>query len=217
MNDQELITALQESVAGAHMPVPVDQIVSRSRAIRARRRMTGAAGAVAAAAGAALAVAALLPPGHQPRLSSRAQLPSRAQLAAWTVARQADGDITVTIREWRDPAGLQAALRADGLRVVVTPPANAACQPYTASTGGLNAIVQVQTPQTPQPPAQVREENTVLVIDPSAIPSGAGLSISDAPPSSPVPSSQMNQAPPGQPGMPAPVSLVDASQQCTGS
>ena len=212
MNDQELITAGKESVAGAHMPVPVDRIVSRSRAIRARRRMTGAAGAVAAAAGVALAVTALLPPGHQP------SLPSRVQLAAWTVARQADGDITVTIREWRDPAGLQAALRADGLRVVVTPPANPACQPYTASTRVLNAIVQVQRPQTPQPPAQVREENTVLVIDPSAIPSGAGLSISDAPPSSPVPPSQQNQAPQRQAGMPAaPVSLVDAGQRCTGS
>jgi len=37
-------------------------------------------------------------------------------LAAWTVLRRADGDIPVTIREWRDPAGLQRTLRADGCR-----------------------------------------------------------------------------------------------------
>ena len=209
MNDQELIAAIKESVAGAHMPVPVERIVSRSRAIRARRRMTGAAGAVAGAAGAAgaaLAVAVLLPSGPQ------AGPPSRAHLAAWTVARQADGDIAVTIREWRDPSGLQAVLRADGLPVVVTPPANPACQPYNASTTVLNAIVHVQAHQKP---AQAGDGNTVLMIDPPAIPSGAGLSISDARPSSPAPMGK--QTPQRQAGTPAPVTLVDASQSCTGN
>jgi len=206
MNDQELIAAIKESVAGAHMPVPVERIVSRSRAIRVRRRMNGAAGAVAGVAGAALAVAVLLPSGHQPGP------PSRAHVAAWTVARQADGDIAVTIREWRDPSGLQAVLRADGLPVVVTPPANPACQPYNASTTVLNAIVHVQAHQKP---AQAGDGNTVLMIDPPAIPSGAGLSISDARPSSPAPMGK--QTPQRQAGTPAPVTLVDASQSCTGN
>jgi hypothetical protein len=44
-----------------------------------------------------------------------------AALAAWTVTKQADGDVRVTIRELLnpDPAGLQAALRADGVPAAV--------------------------------------------------------------------------------------------------
>jgi hypothetical protein len=211
MNDQELGSAVKEAVAGADIPVPVDRIVSRGRVIRARRRVAGAAAAVAVAAGTALAVTALLPSSHQPGQ------PPRVQLAAWTVARQADGDIAVTIREWRDPSGLQAALRADGLRVVVNPPANRPCQPYPANNEVLNAVIHIQTSRTN---ARVREESTVLVIDPSAIPNGAGLSISDPRKSRPVPSPQVNRVPPraqGRAGLQALVSLVETSQQCTGS
>ena len=83
MNDDELITAVREPFTAVHSTTPVEQIVSRSRAIRAQRRMPGVAATLAVAAGTALAVTALLPSGHQPA----------AQLAAWTVARQADGNI----------------------------------------------------------------------------------------------------------------------------
>lgn len=92
------------------MNIPVEQIVSGGRAVRARRRIPGMAAAVAGAAGAALAVTALLPAGHQPGI----------RLAAWTVARQADGTVHVTIRQLRDPAGLQRQLRADGVPASVT-------------------------------------------------------------------------------------------------
>jgi hypothetical protein len=67
------------------------------RAVRARRRINGAAGTLAAAGGITLVVAALLPSSHQPA----------AHLAAWTVAKQTNGDVYVTIRELHDPAGLQ--------------------------------------------------------------------------------------------------------------
>ena len=40
MNDQELITAVRQSVHGVRMNVPADQIVSRSRAIRSQRAST---------------------------------------------------------------------------------------------------------------------------------------------------------------------------------
>ena len=51
MNDQELITAVRQSVRGVRMNVPAEQIVSRSRAIRAsgRRRLAAGITAVAAA------------------------------------------------------------------------------------------------------------------------------------------------------------------------
>src|SRR5579863_3548979 len=65
---------------------------------RRRRTVSGLAGAAAAVtAGAAVAAATLTGPGHQPT----------AELTAWTVAKHSNGDITVTIREWQDPAGLQ--------------------------------------------------------------------------------------------------------------
>jgi hypothetical protein len=104
--------------------------VRRSRAIRARRRIRGVAGALAVTAGAAVAMTMLLPSSHQP--GHRAT----ARPAAWTVATQADGGIRVTIRELRNPAGLQRALRADGVPASGTflGHLNPACQPYS-STG----------------------------------------------------------------------------------
>jgi hypothetical protein len=45
---------------------------------------------------------------------------ARPTLDAWTVTENRDGTVRVTIREMRDPSGLQAKLRADGVRVVVT-------------------------------------------------------------------------------------------------
>ena len=60
MTDNELITAVLESVADVHTTTPVEQILSRGRAVRARRRIFSLAAALAAAAGAAAAVTALL-------------------------------------------------------------------------------------------------------------------------------------------------------------
>jgi hypothetical protein len=47
MNNDELITTVRESVTGVHMAIPEEQIASRSRTIRARRRIPAAAGALA--------------------------------------------------------------------------------------------------------------------------------------------------------------------------
>jgi hypothetical protein len=64
MNDQELTTAMRQSVDWAHMDVPEEQIASRGRAIRAARRRRVAAGVTAiAAAGVAAIAAALVLPG----------------------------------------------------------------------------------------------------------------------------------------------------------
>ena len=80
MNDNELITALREQRGKVPMDTPVEQIISRGRAVRARRRIPRVAGALGAAAAAAFAVSMLLP------ASPPASAP-HAQLAAWTVAR----------------------------------------------------------------------------------------------------------------------------------
>ena len=192
MNDDELITAVREPFAAVHSATPVEQIVSRSRAIRARRRMPGVAAALAAAAGTALAVTALLPSGQQPA----------AQPAAWTVAKQADGNIRVTIHELRDPAGLQRTLRADGVpaSVTFTGQANPACRPY--GSGGSHLLASMVTPLPGH--GNLR----VLVIHPSAFPAGAGLAIAAGHP---------GQSPRGG-GVELTIGPpVKASPQCTGS
>jgi hypothetical protein len=194
MNDEELITLVRQQRANVPMTTPVEEIISRGRTVRTRRRIPALAATLALAGGAAVAVAALAPGGHQaPRLPG-------AQLAAWTVTRQADGDIHVTIRELLDPAGLQATLRADGVPASVNVRRNtnlhSACQPYPASRSQREAIVQFGSGQS-----------GVLIIDPSAIPRGVGLAIDAFPVSA------------GKHHRPAYIDvgagLVYASRQCT--
>jgi hypothetical protein len=114
MNDDDLITVLRKQRRNVPMTTPVEQIVSRSRALRARRRVSAVAATLGAAAAAAVAVSVALLPASQPG-SHQHSHPAHAQLAAWTVSERADGTVFVRIREFRDPAGLQRKLRADGV------------------------------------------------------------------------------------------------------
>jgi hypothetical protein len=98
----------------AESGVPADLVAqARHRAATRQRSVRAAAalGAAAVAAVAAIAVTSTLPPASQQ---------DNARLAAWTVARQAGGHISLTIRLLRDAAGLQRALRADGVHASVT-------------------------------------------------------------------------------------------------
>jgi hypothetical protein len=209
MNDDTLMTAVREPFTAVHMDTPVEQIVRRGRAVRARRRILGLAGAAAVAAGATVAVAALLPAGH----------PAGAQLAAWTVARQANGTIYVTIRELRDAARLQSTLRADGVPASVTfdSQPNPSCREYPGKWDLSKSGIQMSSAPL-----------HIFAIDPAALPRGAGVQIGG--------NLAFEYSIPGHPGMtyisprlPAksPVSgvvrvpvigagLVQASPQCTG-
>jgi hypothetical protein len=190
MKDEELITAVREQRTKVHSPTPVEQIISRGRVVRARRRIPGVAGALAVAAGAAVAVTVLVPASHP------ASHQPGAELTAWTVVKQADGDVYVTIRQFRDPAGLQARLRTDGVpaSVTFTGQRNPACQPYPYHPGLTGKVVSVR-PEGQRP---------LTIINPSALPRGAGLQfVSSAP-------RQGTVAGVG-------VDLVQASPQCTGS
>ena len=190
MNDDELITAVKESVTGVHMNIPAEQIESRSRQIRARRRIPIMAGALAVAAAAALAVTTLLPGSHQPSV----------HLTAWTVAEQTGGNISVTIRELHNPAGLQRKLRADGVPASVTfaGQKNPSCRAYPA---GLALIDKVF-------PRHQGAPSSVIVIRPSALPTGTGVYL-DA--------GFSQHPPPGGARIMIGVALVHASQRCTGS
>jgi hypothetical protein len=116
-----------------------------------------AAGAIAAVI---VGVIALLPASHQ------ASRRPGARLAAWTVVKQA-GNVYVTIRQFRDPAGLQTRLRADGVpaSVTFTGQQNPACQPYPYRPGLLQKIIS----------ARHEGQSHLTIIHLSALPSGAGL------------------------------------------
>jgi hypothetical protein len=220
MIDDELITVLREQRGKVVMTTPVEQIISRGRSVRARRRVPQAAGALGAAVATAVAVSLALSASHPAANHPAANHPAAShpasgpgiQLAAWTVTRLAGGSIKVTFREATDPAGLQRTLRADGVPVSVTftGQQNPVCQPYASSgstafwpfgpaTGPLDGSRFIHHPQdaftTPY----------ALVIDPSALPSGAGLQIWTSGTPGAADNFQLN------------VSLVKASPQCTGS
>jgi hypothetical protein len=59
MNDDELLTAVRQQRSKVPMTVPVEQVIRRGRAVRARRRIVGLAVALVVAA-AVVAVTALL-------------------------------------------------------------------------------------------------------------------------------------------------------------
>jgi hypothetical protein len=202
MNDNELSSMVRESVAGIRSSTPVDQIISRGHAVRTRRRVPAAAGALVVAGGAALGVTALVPPGHPAAAGQAGSRPAVVRLAAWTVARQADGDIDITIRQLQHPAQLQATLRADGLPVDVSfsgHPGSAVCQPYRNTTPDLDMSIYLSLYRM----IVASNGSYLFTIHPSQLPSGTGLSITVE----------------NIKGLRSPVvalSLVHASQQCTG-
>ena len=190
MNDDELATVVKASVTDVHMTIPAEQIISRSHAIRNRRRIPGLAAGIAVVAAAVLAVTALLP-GHS------ATVRPGIRLSAWTVVKHADGTVYVRINQLRDPAGLQRKLRADGVpaSVVFGNPLNVQpepCQWYHGNAAGL--LPKVVPSIAPGP------GHAILAIDPSALPAGAGVQII-----TPTNLSRIG------------VRLVATSQGCTGS
>jgi hypothetical protein len=219
MNDNELITTLLEQRGKIPMTTPVEQIISRGRAIRARRRVPGVAATAGTAAAAAVAVTMALPASHP------ADGPT-VQLAAWTVTKLADGNISVTIRELKDPAGLQRTLRADGVpaSVTFTSQQNPACRSYPGGTPGPAAGTPLLRRVFPKPYREFRwspgrpvsrravsrrlppsQNNALIVIHPSALPGNAGVQIAS-----------VNGGPDGASGVDMPT-VVYASPQCTGS
>ena len=210
MTDEELMTAVRDSFTGVHSATPVEQIERRSRAVRTRRRISGMAVALAIAAGAATAATTLL--------AAQPNRPVTAQLTAWTVTRQADGSVSVAIRQLRDPAALQRTLRADGVPASVTffNKQNPACQPYPYRPGMDRSEVARQTMIQVTPDGGSSHVTVVqplllpstgqsagLSIYPSALPSGVGL--------------QIGAGPEGHRFFRIWAGLVQASQQCTGS
>jgi hypothetical protein len=193
MNDDDVITAVREQRGKVRSHTPLEQIISRGRMVRTRRRIPGLVGALAVVAAAALAVTALAAPGHQQRN------PAAVQLVAWTVVKLPDGDIRVSIVKLQDPAALQRKLRAEGVpaSIVTSPPGP--CQQYPASSALLDKVFPDSRRLGPPP------HPNVIVIRPSALPSGTGVQLAGS-----------FQSSPPEVAVAAPI-LVYASTQCTGS
>jgi hypothetical protein len=170
VTDTDVLRAVADCLSGVPVPEPppLEAVVARGRARRRHRLIPGVAGALAVAAGVALGVSALAP----------VQQPT-AHLAAWTVTRQPNGTIAVTIRDLRDPAGLQRKLRAAGVpaRVVFTghrgPWPVPACHILAHDGIGVVGIATVTNPRTagghpiltfsPSAPAQAKRSGVLLV------------------------------------------------------
>jgi len=171
---------------------------------RARRRaLAGRSAAgltMVAAIAAAVSLAIVQQPGTSPAPAQGAQ-PPKAQLTAWTVAKLADGNVSLTIRRLADTAGLRQALRADGVPASVLTTGQAdPCHSY--GSAGLGKVV-TGIPST----ITKGSDATVLTIDPAALPSGDGLQFVATP--------GFGQ-PGGGPGDLS-VRLVQASAACTGA
>lgn len=181
---------------------------------RGNRRL--AAGIIAGAASVALVFGFGLS-GIFGSASNQPSPPAHAQLADWTVVKQADGTVLVKIREFRDPAGLQRKLRADGIPASVKfNPANPAnlvgkgpwaivhfkgnpCQEYSGGESQAPNVVTGGSPFT-----------VGMFVHPSAIPSGAGMQF--------VASRNVGYVTQGDGGRWDLFEwLVQASPQCTGS
>jgi hypothetical protein len=225
--DSELLTAVKESFAGAHLRTPLGATIRRGRELRARRRVAGVAGAAAIAGAAGLTVAGLVP-GGAARPAAPGTRPAQARLAAWMVTTGTHDTVTVMIRQLSDPAGLQRALRADGVPAAVafqggtlsdTPPLPARCR-NTGLSPKADAQLQVkilglqpQAPATTPRPGHTITRTTItrmnpadlkiaFTIHPAEIPKGIGLNLT-------VQSSASSYG--------ASLGLVQASPACTGS
>ena len=141
MSDADVLRAAADALSAIPMPRAPDTavIITTGRA-RRHRQVTG----LSIAGTAAVTVVALFMSGvfgaisRQPAGSGSRQPshPAHAQLTAWTVTRLADGDISIRINQFKDPAGLQSTLRADGVPASVTfaSQRNQACRPYPGGT-----------------------------------------------------------------------------------
>jgi hypothetical protein len=164
MDDKNLLAAVREDFAGVRISTGLGAVMADGGSLRRRRnrhRMYGAGvtslAAVAAVSGVTLASGASGTGGT-----------SHAQLSAWTVQKQTDGTIDVTIHDLLHLAGLQQKLNADGVPAEVITDAHypASCVNYAAMKEDMPAVITLG-PGVP--------DGYAFVIHPAAIPSGSKL------------------------------------------
>jgi hypothetical protein len=169
---RDCLTTARDRVAGERMARSPGAIIGRARRRRLRQGLTATAVVMVAA------VAFTQVPGG-------GQGTTPVRLAAWTVVHKPDGRVRVTIRELRDPAGLQRELLADSVpaavrfnhqlsrdhgRIFIS--TMVLHPPCFYPMPGLQAL---RLMRRIFPPSTRASGQIVFVINPSAIPAGIGL------------------------------------------
>jgi hypothetical protein len=122
-SDDDGIAAVAGSFSGLHMDRGIEGITRRARTLSWRRRAVPATAAVAFAA--AVGAVVVASPGHAPAPAAAVANPAAAttgnlELTGFTVQKDVStGIITVTVKNFDNPAGLVAALAKDGVKVQV--------------------------------------------------------------------------------------------------
>lgn len=174
MDDNDLLAAVREDFAGVRMNTEAEAILTGGASLRRRRhrRRAYGAGAAALCAAAAISVASLTPGSASPGPPGPSPGGTRdAQLTAWTVQRQPDGAVAVTIRDMLNLPGLQRKLNADGVPAVVIAGEHnpSVCRNDKAMKQDMASVIEFGRPGGPSP------ERDFFVIHPAAIPSGSKL------------------------------------------
>jgi hypothetical protein len=161
MNDNDLITALREQRDKVHSRTPLDQIISRGRTVRARRRIPGAASGLVVVTAAAAVLGLGLSGAFGP---AQARATGTIRTIAFTLTSHANGTVTLTInpRVLLEPATLQRDLQQDGIPALVTTGNFCSSDPIPAG------FAQVVSGPAGTPPA--------VTINPAAMPAGTELS-----------------------------------------
>jgi hypothetical protein len=173
----EVPSALADALASVDLNTPVDQVIQRGRRLRVRRRVL--AGGLAVTAAAALLAGPLthLAEGTSPQPAVATAAPRthastgvRVNLAAYTVQTNADGTVTVTVRQMFDPADLRTTLAQAGVPAVVSVAqahAPETCTQATQVPGLRSGVVVATNPGATGYPG--------VTIRPAAIPAGAKI------------------------------------------
>jgi hypothetical protein len=152
---------------------------------RRRWRRPVLAGGLTAAAAATAAAALVLTsgPGAVPGQRGTVGHTRTVVTAAWTVREDADGTVAIYLRQYVDPAGLQRALRADGVNAIVRSIPNArrragkvtenypACK-YAATNDASPAVQQAVVGNVTYHSSSL---GLYFVIHPGAMPRGSAL------------------------------------------
>jgi hypothetical protein len=115
MMDQDVVTAVRESFSLHQLEAPAEQVMRRGQRLR-RRRASVAGGLIAGVAAVAITVTAL----GVGESTAAGQGHGRVQLTAWTLTREPHRIFKIEFKQLADLRSLNAALRADDARTIVS-------------------------------------------------------------------------------------------------
>jgi len=112
---------------------------------------------------------------------------TNAKSAAWTVTQSSDGTVSVWFHDYSDPAGLQARLRAAGVRANVDT-LTASCYPESTGSGryGILLVEPSMTQSDVEALFPFTSEKQELSVNPRYLPADATIWIGFPPSTAPV-------------------------------